>query len=83
MVNFNKNSFRIHNPPPPGLDRNSSPANASSDEGMHPPESNHHQMEKFENSTGGLQPMMRSSYPPGMFSCAIFVSCNSSRFSDY
>lgn len=54
-------TFRIHNPPPPGLDRNSSPANASSDEGMHPPESaHHHQMDKFEN-----QPMMRGGYASG------------------
>lgn len=58
--------FRIHNPPPPGLDRNSSPANASSDEGMHPPDSARHQMDKFDNQTGSLQPMMRSGYPTGM-----------------
>lgn len=56
--------FRIHNPPPPGLDRNSSPANASSDEGMHPSESNLHQMDKFENPTG-TQPMMRMGYSSG------------------
>ncbi|XP_026808860.1 E3 ubiquitin-protein ligase RBBP6 [Rhopalosiphum maidis] len=57
----------IHNPPPPGLDRNNSPANASSDEGMHPPESNHHQMDKFDNQTGSLQPMMRTGYPTGYY----------------
>lgn len=61
--------FRIHNPPPPGLDRNS-PVNASSDEGMHPPESTHHhlhhQMDKFDNQTTTLQPMMRTGYPTSM-----------------
>jgi len=57
--------FRIHNPPPPGLDRNNSPANASSDEGMHPSESNRHQMDKFDNQTGPLQPMIRTGYPTG------------------
>lgn len=56
----------IHNPPPPGLDRNNSPAHASSDEGMHPPESNHHQMDKFDNQTGP-QPMMRTDYPTGYY----------------
>lgn len=49
-----------NNPPPPGLDRNNSPANASSDEGMHPPELTHHQMDKFENPSGNHQPMMRA-----------------------
>ncbi|XP_025417143.1 E3 ubiquitin-protein ligase RBBP6 isoform X2 [Sipha flava] len=58
----------IHNPPPPGLDRNSSPANASSDEGMHPPEStHHHQMDKFENQTGTLQSMIRGGYATGYY----------------
>ncbi|XP_050053451.1 E3 ubiquitin-protein ligase RBBP6 isoform X2 [Aphis gossypii] len=56
----------IHNPPPPGLDRNNSPAHASSDEGMHPPESNHHQMDKFDNQTGP-QAMMRTGYPTGYY----------------
>jgi len=55
--------FRIHNPPPPGLDRNSSPANVSSDEGMHPSEStHHHQMDKFNNQT-----MLRTGYLSSMF----------------
>jgi len=34
---------------------------------MHPSESNHHQMDKFENSAGTHQPMMRAGYPPGIF----------------
>jgi len=33
---------------------------------MHPPESNHHQMDKFDNQTGP-QPMMRTGYPTGKY----------------
>lgn len=65
--------FRIHNPPPPGLDRNNSPANASSDEGMHPPESNRHQMDKFDNQSGSLQPMMRAGYPTGNYHLLLYI----------
>ncbi|XP_050537650.1 E3 ubiquitin-protein ligase RBBP6 isoform X2 [Daktulosphaira vitifoliae] len=52
----------ILNPPPPGLDQNNSPANVSSDEGMLPLESSHHQLDKFENTTGSIQSVMRNDF---------------------
>lgn len=71
--------FRVHNPPPPGLDRNSSPANASSDEGMHPPElTHHHQMDKFDNQPTSLQSMIRTGYP--VTSMLILWNCSHFHF---